>query len=304
MRHATLSQPPRFSIGATGKGWVTLTADTGALAHIFVLEEDIIRLLLLPDGVLHSPPSWAIAPGQEDIAEPGRDRMSVDRFTCPDFAMAQAGDTLRIETSRIRLSIRLSCFHCTWAQRVGTHWQIMAQDRPTQAYNFGWWDGAVHHYCARQPGERYYGLGERSGQMNRAGRRFRLTNIDAMGYDAQTSDPLYKHIPYVLTADAQGACHGAFYDNMSDMSFDFGQELDNYHGAYRHVRAEAGDLDLYMIAGPEPRAVTQRLTWLTGRPALMPRWSLGYSGSTMRYTDAPDAQAQMAQFITRLGEHD
>ncbi|MDB5681606.1 MAG: alpha-glucosidase, partial [Sphingomonas bacterium] len=103
---------------------------------------------------------------------------------------------------------------------------------------------------------------------------------------------------------ADGRCHGAFYDSVSDMHFDLGREMDNYHGWYRRMVADAGDLDLWMIAGPDPLAVTRRFTWLTGRPALMPRWSLGYSGSTMSYTDAPDAAAQMARFLDRLAEHD
>jgi alpha-glucosidase len=40
------------------------------------------------------------------------------------------------------------------------------------------------------------------------------------------------------------------------------------------MRAESGDLDYYMIAGPDAREVTRRYTWLTGRPALMPRWAV------------------------------
>jgi alpha-glucosidase len=304
MRRATLSQPPVFAVSERLPGRVTLASDTGALAHIFVLEQDIVRLLLLPDGKLKSAPSWSIAPGAEDIAEPGRDRLSVDGFACPAFEATEDDGKLRIETAQVRLDIVLRGLHCTWSQKLGDAWQVMAADRPTQAYDFGWWDGAVHHYLARKPGERFYALGERSGPMDRSGRRLRLTNLDAMGYDAATGDPLYKHIPYVLAADANGACHGEFIDNTSDMVFDFGAELDNYHGHYRHVRAAAGDLDLWMIAGPDPLAVTRRFTWLTGRPALMPRWSLGYSGSTMSYTDAPDAQAQMALFLEHLEEHD
>ena len=126
--------------------------------------------------------------------------------------------------------------------------------------------GGSHHYATRLPGERYYGLGERSGAMDRAGRRFRLTNLDAMGYDARTSDPLYKSIAYVLTAQPDGACHGTFYDTVARAEVDFGAELDNYHGAYRHFVADHGDLDLWVIAGPDPLAVTRRFTWLTGRP--------------------------------------
>ena len=304
MRRATLSEPPVFSVGERTPERLTLRADTGALAHVFVLEDDIVRLLLLPDGTIHSAPSWAIAPGAEDIDEPGRDRMSVEGFSCPGFGLIESDDSVAVETPRIRLTITLRGFHCRWEQRGADGWRLMAEDRPTQAYNFGWWDDRVHHHVVRQPDERYYGLGERTGAMDRAGRRFRLTNVDAMGYDAERTDPLYKHIPYLLVADGDGACHGEYYDNSSDMSFDLGQELDNYHGAYRSVTAAAGDLDLYRIAGPDPLSVTKRFTWLTGRPARMPRWSLGYSGSTMSYTDAPDAQTQMADFLAKIAGHD
>jgi alpha-glucosidase len=308
MRSATLSAPPVFTLAERSPGCVSLSSDTGAAAHIFVLEDDIVRLLLLPHGAVKGPPSWAVAPGAEDIAEPGRDRMSVEGFACPDYRLEESGGILTVESARIRLTIRLNGFHCHWEQRAaigeGAGWHPMMTDRPTQSYDFGWWDGRVHHHVARRPGERYYGLGERSGAMNRAGRRFRFTNLDPMGYDAERSDPLYKAIPYLLVVDPENVCHGAFYDIMGDVTVDLGQEIDNYHGPYRSMVAESGDLDLYMIAGPDPLAITRRFTWLTGRPAMMPRWSLGYSGSTMTYTDAPDAQLRMADFIEKLEEHD
>ncbi len=304
MRRATLSDPPRFAVAERAPGRVTLAADTGAVAHLFVLEDDIVRLLLLAEGRVTSPPSWAIAPGAGDIAEPGRDRMDASGFACPDFRCDTTADALVIETARIRVTVRLHGLHCRWEQRGEDGWHAMAADRPTQAYDFGWWDGRAHHYVARSPDERFYGLGDRTGDTDRAGRRFRLTNVDPMGFDAETSDPLYKSMPYLLVADAAGRCHGAFYDSVADITVDLGRELDNYHGLYRHVVADAGDLDLWMIAGPDPLAVTRRLTWLTGRPAMMPRWSLGYSGSTMTYTDAPDAATQMAGFLDRCAEHD
>lgn len=304
MKRATLSDPPLFALTDRAPGRLTLTADTGAVAHLFVPEEDIARLLLLANGAVTSPPSWAIAPGAADIAEPGRDRLDLSGFTCPDVRVTAGDERLTVETARLRVTIALRGLHCSWEQHDGAGWRVMATDRPTQAYDFGWWDGRAHHYCARRPGERYYGLGDRTGDCDRAGRSFRLTNLDPMGYDAEHSDPLYKSIPYLLVADADGHCHGAFYDTVADVAFDFGRELDNYHGAYRHMVADAGDLDLWMIAGPDPLAVTRRFTWLTGRPALMPRWTLGYSGSTMSYTDAPDAAAQMAGFIDKLAAHD
>lgn len=304
MRKASLAQPPLFALAERDGPRVILRADTGAVAHLFVLEEDVIRVLLLADGAPTSPPSWAIAPGQTDIAEPGRDRMDVSGFAAPAFALEEQAGVLVLATSRLRLEITLAGFFCRWSQATPDGWRVIAEDRPTQAYNFGWWDEGVYHYVKRSPGQRYYGLGERAGAMDRAGRRFRLTNLDPMGYDASADDPLYKSIPYVLVVDAEGAAHGVFYDTTADPVFDFGHEHDNYHPHYRYMRAAGGDLDYYMIAGPDARAVTRRYTWLTGRPALMPRWAVGYSGSTMTYTDAPDAQKRMGEFIAGVSRHD
>lgn len=303
-RKATLSAPPRFSVAERDGARVTLHSDTAAVAHLFVLEEDVIRVLLLSEGQVTSPPSWAVCPGGDDLSEPGRARLDASGFTAPDFALDEGADAIVISTSRLRLTIAREGMVCRWEQMGHAGWQPMAEDRPTQPYNFGWWDAGAYHYLRRHPGERYYGLGERSGPLDRAKRRLRLTNLDCMGYDAELDDPLYKSIPWVLTVDAAGAAYGTFYDTLADPVFDFGLEHSNYHLPYRHMRAASGDLDYYMIAGPDAAAVVRRFTWLTGRPALMPRWSVGYSGSTMTYTDAPNAQERMAEFIAKLQEHD
>ena len=180
-----------------------------------MLENDIVRVLVLPDGRLNQPRTFAIAPGAEDIAQEGRDRFDLAGFTQPEFALEADTESLRIETAAIRLTVRLAGFLCSWALRLGSEWRPAASDRPIQAYNFGWWNERVYHYLRRERGEKYFGLGERTGNMNRAGQRYRLTNIDAMGYSARTSDPLYKHIR---------------------------KEVDNYHGPYRSFTADHGVL--------------------------------------------------------------
>ncbi len=130
--------------------------------------------------------------------------------------------------------------------------------------------------------------------------------LDACGYDAETSDPLYKHIPFYVTVrpDQGGAAVGLFYDNLARAAFDLGQEIDAYHGPYRTFEAEDGDLDLYVIFGPAIRDVVAGFTALTGRTAFPPRWALSYSGSTMQYADAPDATARLARFLELIAEHD
>ena len=301
---ATLADPPVFHLAEQDGAHLVLKAEGGETAHIFVLEPDIVRVMVLPDGEVRFSRTWAIAPGQADVAYEGRDRFDLDGFSLPPFALTSDDQGLVLTTEWLRLELAWRNLRCRWSMRVGDGWQAIAADRPTQAYDFGWWDGRPRHYLQTLAGEAYYGLGERSGLMDRAGRRFRLSNLDAMGYDAETSDPLYKHIPFYLTRTGEGASFGLFYDTLSDCEFDFGCERDNYHGLYRGFVAEHGDLDYYVIAGPAPLVVTQRFTWLTGKPARLPDWAMAYSGSTMAYTDAPDAQAQMGEFLRLCAEHD
>lgn len=305
MRQATLSSPPVFQVAAREGPRITLESDTGAVAHLWVLEPHVVRLVVLPDGRWRRPQTWCVAPGREDVPYEGRDRMAAEGFSCLPFQMDEAGGALTVETELVRLTVRLEGLRCAWEMRARDGaWEPAFADRPTQAYDFGWWDGKVRHYLTRGAGEQYYGLGEKSGGLDHAHRRLRMNNADAMGYEADVSDPLYKHMPFYITRKPQtGLCYGLFYDTLSDCTFDLGCEVSHYHGDYRYFEAEHGDLDLYVVAGPSLAEVTARFTWLTGKPAATPDWALGYSGSTMSYTDAEDAQAQMGVFLDRLREH-
>ena len=308
-----LDHPPVFKLQSQSGNHLVLGSDGAAVVHIWVLEEDIVRVLLLPQGRLQMPRSWTVAPGLEDLPVEGRDRFDVSGFSLPAFELElkQDGTQLRISTAAVRLTVALQGFFCRWESRRQGRWQVTATDRPTQSYNFGWWDEKVYHYLQRERGESYFGLGERAGDANRAGQRYSMCNLDPMGYSARSTDPLYKHIPFYITRKPgdgseknAGLCYGLFYDTLSDCSFDMGREMDNYHGHYRYFVADHGDLDLYYIAGDGPAAITRRYTWLTGRPIFPPRYALGYSGSTMSYTDAPNAQERMGEFLERCEEND
>ncbi len=305
MRRATLEAPPCFHLAHTHGAHLTLESDIGAVAHIFVLEADIIRLAVLPDGRWRHPRTWTVAPGLDDVPDEGRDRLDTSAFACPPFEVVTADpERLEITTERLRLSIGLMNLRCSWSMRTAAGWEGVLHDRRTQAYDFGWWDGTVRHYTQRAEGEQVFGLGEKSGGLDHTGRRLRMNNRDALGYDARTSDPLYKHMPFMIVRrPATGVSVGLFYDTLSDCTFDLGCERSHYHGFYRYFQAEHGDLDLYVIAGPDLAQVTRRFTWMTGCPAATPDWALGYSGSTMSYTDAPNAQTQMGVFLQRLAEH-
>ncbi|OAJ62015.1 alpha-glucosidase [Paraburkholderia ginsengiterrae] len=301
-----LKTPPRFSLSSQLGNHIVLTAQAHCRIELFVLAEDIIRVLVLPDGELHGPRTWAIAPGADDTPLEGRERRDMSGFAPPPFKVSGDAAHLVVETARIRLTVTLDGGACAWDILRGPDWHRVMNDRKTQAYNFGWWDERVYHYIERRKDEMYVGLGERAGSLDRAEQSYEMRNIDAMGYSARTTDPLYKHIPFYITWQPQTSTgFGLFYDTLADCRFDMGRELDNYHGHYRHFIAEHGDLDYYFIASADtPLHAVRRFTWLTGRPAWMPKWGLGYSGSTMSYTDAPDAQQRMGEFIERCSEHD
>jgi alpha-glucosidase len=302
---SSMASPPAFSVINQDGSRITLRCAEGCIVNIFVLEEDILRVMMLPEGKPRFPRTWAIAPGLEDVPLEGRDRLSLEGFTLPAAEILQEADQLRIATARLRLNIQLKGFFCQWEVLQHGKWKLATSDRPTQSYNFGWWDERVYHYLQLETDEMYFGLGERAGETNRKGQSYRMTNIDAMGYNARTTDPLYKHIPFYLTwKKGSRLAFGLFYDTVADCTFNLGRELDNYHGFYRYFAADHGDLDYYFIAGSSLAEVVQRYTWLTGRPAFTPKWSLGYSGSTMSYTDAPDAQERMNEFLAGCEKHD
>ena len=56
----------------------------------------------------------------------------------------------------------------------------------------------VTHYSAMNEDDCYYGFGEKAGLLNKNKTFLRERATDAMGYDAEKMDTLYKHIPFYI----------------------------------------------------------------------------------------------------------
>ena len=263
--------------------------------QVSVLADDLIRVQHLPEGTPRLDRTWMVVGKEGDVPREGRRRADLSPFPCPPFGLVKKDRQLALRTARLALTISLDDFRLSWCDANA---RKFAADVPRRAYAYDAAGRAVYHYLERRPAEHYYGFGERAGALDKRGRRMRMLNMDALGYDAATSDPLYKHFPFYITfeSDLQIA-YGVFYDNLATCVFDLGQEIDAYHGPYRYYQADDGDIDYYFIYGPSIPEVVEKFSALTGRMQLPPRWSLGYLASTMAYTDAPDAQAQLARFV-------
>lgn len=127
-------------------------------------------------------------------------------------------------------------------------------------------------------GEKIFGMGDKTGTLDRRSRTFTNWNTDFYGFKA-SDDPIYKSIPFYISTGGEGGAYGIFLDNPFRSWFDFGQRKDDVIS----FGAEDGAIDYYVIAGPTVADVVRRYTGLTGKAPLPPRWALGYQQSRWSY---------------------
>ena len=153
------------------------------------------------------------------------------------------------------------------------------------------WDGtAWTHRSTLTPDAAVLGLGGRAAGLDRRPGTYRLWNTDPGGSYGRGDDPLSMNLPvYLVVADS--GCHLAFYDN----SFAGGVDVDGEVVA----RLSGGPLRYYVFPGTPAQAL-DHYTRLTGRPALPPRWALGFHQSRWGY----GSQAAMAETVEEFRRHD
>jgi alpha-glucosidase len=298
MRIAT---PSALTLLESSNHPLTFTASHGERFMISVLQDDLIRVQHLPNGAMRMDRTWAIAGVDGDVPREGRRRDDLSPFACPNFDLEKTPTRLTLSTQQLHLTVDLQEARLNWAN-VENH--TFAADLNGRAYAYDKSGKMIYHYMERREGEHYYGFGERSGSLDKARMRMRMVNLDSLGYNAETGDPLYKHWSFYITfVPDLNIAYGLFYDNLSTCLFDMGKEISAYHGAYRYYRAHDGDVDYYFIYGPTIEQVVEKFSKLIGRIILPPRWALGYLGSTMTYAEMPNAQEQHKRFVDLCRTH-
>ena len=160
------------------------------------------------------------------------------------------------------------------------------------------------HTSEISPEDCFYGFGEKSGSFNKAQKFMSMSPKDAMGYNPRETDSLYKHIPFYIKLNrGTRKAVGYFYHNTCECDFDMGREKSNYWKPHSRYRTDGGDIDLFLIAGPSVRQVVERYTDLTGKSAMLPRYALGYLGSSMYYPELDnDCDDAILDFIDTTRE--
>ncbi len=299
-----LTNPSPFIVQHSDAESLTLRGTRGELMRITAVEAGVIRVEHLPQGKYRLDRTWSIVAGAEDCPLEGRRRDDRTGYTSPPVILDTTGSRIAFNTPL--MSARLDPATGAIAWFAGADEQPFAEDLPLRPYVYDRAGRSVFHYMKQRVDEHYFGFGEVSGALDKRGQHIHLLNVDAAYYDPEVSESFYKHIPFYITYVIQrGLAYGLFYDNLAATTFDMGREVNGSFGSpYHSYHAEDGDVDYYMIFGETIEKVVERYTWLTGRPALLPDYALGYLGSTMSYTEAPDAQAQLARFAALCRQYD
>ena len=133
------------------------------------------------------------------------------------------------------------------------------------------------------PKEHIYGLGDKTGFLDKRGYAYEMWNSDIPDTHADFFPSLYKSVPFFISMRPHFT-YGIFLDNTSKSYFDMGkEEAERYYFA-----ADGGDLDYYFIAGETMRDILGAYTGLTGRTALPQKWTLGYHQSRWGYITEDD----------------
>ena len=159
------------------------------------------------------------------------------------------------------------------------------------------------HACNQQTGRSYmsdslmldvgecvYGLGERFAAYVKNGQSIDMWNADG----GTASEQAYKNVPFYMTNRG----YGIFVDDTSDVSFEVASE--KVERVQFSVEGER--LAYYVIYGATPKAVLERYTLLTGRPALPPAWSFGMWLTTSFTTDYDEETT--SSFIQGMAKRD
>jgi alpha-glucosidase len=146
------------------------------------------------------------------------------------------------------------------------------------------WDGKeVHTWKRLTPDLRFYGLGEKTGDVDKRGASWTMWNSDIPGY-TNDRDPIYVSIPFFLavrgvgSAEGMRAC-GVFFDNTHRSVFNMGAASNRLFS----FGAEDGEMNYYVFFGSAPADVVAQYTALTGRMPLPPAWALGYQQCRWNY---------------------
>ncbi|MBK5720850.1 DUF5110 domain-containing protein [Dysgonomonas sp. Marseille-P4677] len=132
------------------------------------------------------------------------------------------------------------------------------------------------NYKITQKGERFVGLGEVLGNLDKRGMVFTLNNTDTYKYgDPRLS--MYISIPFYIGIH-NGLMYGLFFNNTYKSVFNFASST-----PFTSVSMDGGDMDYFFIYDTSIDKILEHYATITGHTPLPPKWSMGFHQSRCSY---------------------
>jgi len=193
-----------------------------------------------------------------------------------NFRILETEGMVTLKTDSLRLDIST---HPVRFRFLTTDNQVINED---DTFGTTWVGDEVTTYKKLQDGEKFIGLGEKTGNLNRRGEAHTNWNTDNPGYQVDDDD-LYSTFPFYIGIHS-GLKYGIFFDNTYKSLFNFGASNDRFSS----FGADGGEMNYYFIFGSNIRHIINQYTLLTGRINIPPIWSLGFHQS--RWSYYPDSE--------------
>ncbi len=205
------------------------------------------------------------------------------------FALEEQKEGWLWKSEQLHVYIGRKAFRLRFERPDGS---LLNADDP--AFGSSWLGQECSTYKSLQKGERFIGLGEKTGNLDRRGTAWTNWNTDAFAYGEGT-DPMYLSTPFYMGVHA-GGTYGIFFNNTYKTQFNFGASNDRF----AFFSAEDGPMDYFFFGSQNVAEIIRDFAELTGRMPLPPKWAIGFQ--QCRYSYYPDEVLRAkAQAFRRRG---
>ncbi|RZU51901.1 uncharacterized protein DUF5110 [Krasilnikovia cinnamomea] len=172
----------------------TLMAEYGGpVLAVTVVQEGVVRIRLAPQGSFALRRSWSPLPPDDAVPPPA-------------VQVTERGNAVELRSDM--LAVRLEPNGCRVSVRDPRTGQVLLDDGPDGGPRWTDPPGPSRWQHRMPAGEHHFGFGERTGPLDKRGRRYSFWCTDRFEEQGPGTDELYKAIPFSLVMDAAGRSHG------------------------------------------------------------------------------------------------
>ncbi|MFN8671648.1 MAG: glycoside hydrolase family 31 protein [Candidatus Sericytochromatia bacterium] len=253
MKYSFLDKIKSFSIEKFG---ISFKLPKGIL-NLYILDENLIRVRFTTKNKFEKDFSYAVIKNYENI----------------NFDVIDKKDSLEIITKKLKIIISKIKFNLIFIDLEKN--EIISQD--DEIFSIGYCGEEIQAFKKINGNEKFFGLGEKTGNLDKKGSFYKMWNTDFPFYNSR-QDPLYVSIPFFIGIN-NNKTYGYFLDNTSETFFNMGASQNRYYS----FGVKNGELNYYFFYDNNISKIVEKYTELTGRSEMPPIWSLGYQQCRWSY---------------------